>query len=113
MFSACAEMVRSMKHIVMLKTELSVEERNLLSVAYKNMIGARRASWRTISSLEQKEMEKKEDTVDKRRLGVITRYRKVIEDEMTEICTDVLKLLDEFLLPSSTSKENLIFFHKL
>lgn len=102
-----------MKHIVMLKTELSVEERNLLSVAYKNMIGARRASWRTVSSLEQKEMEKKEDTVDKRRLGVITSYRKVIEGELTEICTDVLKLLDEFLLPSSSSKENLVFFHKL
>jgi 14-3-3 protein epsilon len=35
--------------------ELTVEERNLLPVAYKNVIGARRASWRIISSIEQKE----------------------------------------------------------
>lgn len=38
--------------------ELTVEERNLLSVAYKNVIGARRASWRIISSIEGKETEK-------------------------------------------------------
>ncbi|KAL0361768.1 UNVERIFIED_CONTAM: 14-3-3-like protein 16R [Sesamum radiatum] len=37
------------------KEEMTVEERNLLSVAYKNVIGARRASWRIISSIEQKE----------------------------------------------------------
>ena len=29
------------------------QERNLLSVAYKNVVGARRSSWRVISSIEQ------------------------------------------------------------
>ncbi len=33
--------------------ELTVEERNLLSVAYKNLVGARRASWRILQSVEQ------------------------------------------------------------
>ena len=49
------EMVESMKSVARLDVELTVEERNLLSVAYKNVIGARRASWRIVSSIEQKE----------------------------------------------------------
>lgn len=48
-------MVSQMKSIASLDSELSIEERNLLSVAYKNVIGARRASWRIVSSIEGKE----------------------------------------------------------
>ena len=49
------EMLESMKSVATYDSELTVEERNLLSVAYKNVIGARRASWRIISSIEQKD----------------------------------------------------------
>lgn len=52
------EMITFMKGVVKLNPELAVEERNLLSVAYKNGIGSRRASWRIISSIEQKEESK-------------------------------------------------------
>ena len=48
------EMVDHMKAVAQQPQELTVEERNLLSVAYKNVIGSRRASWRVISSIEQK-----------------------------------------------------------
>ena len=47
-------MVEHIKSVAQFQQELSVEERNLLSVAYKNVIGSRRASWRVISSIEQK-----------------------------------------------------------
>lgn len=65
-------MVDSMKRVAQLDTELTVEERNLLSVAYKNVIGARRASWRIISSIEQKEESR---DASAKKLGEVKEYR--------------------------------------
>ena len=70
------EMVAEMKKVAKMahEEELSVEERNLLSVAFKNVVGARRSSWRIISSIEQKEESKgNEDHVAK-----IKNYRQVV-----------------------------------
>ena len=38
--------------------ELNLEERNILSVAFKNVVGTRRAAWRVLSSIEKKESNK-------------------------------------------------------
>lgn len=38
--------------------ELSIDERNILSVAFKNVVGTRRAAWRIISLIERKEAKK-------------------------------------------------------
>ena len=70
-FLIILEMVEAMKNVASLDVELTVEERNLLSVAYKNVIGARRASWRIISSIEQKEEHKGSED----KLGMIRSYR--------------------------------------
>lgn len=64
------EMLDSMKIVATYDTELTVEERNLLSVAYKNVIGVRRASWRIVSSIEQKEDDIKESLIRNYRLQV-------------------------------------------
>ncbi len=64
------EMLESMKSVATYDTELTVEERNLLSVAYKNVIGARRASWRIISSIEAKEEGTNENQVRTYRIQV-------------------------------------------
>merc|ERR1711957_342192 len=52
------EMASYMENVGKMPDELSVEERNLLSVAYKNAVGSRRAAWRIITSVENKEKSK-------------------------------------------------------
>ena len=69
------EMVTAMKAVASMDVELTVEERNLLSVAYKNVIGARRASWRIISSIEQKE----ENKAAEDKLKMIKAYRSQVQ----------------------------------
>ncbi|XVE85755.1 hypothetical protein DITRI_Ditri17bG0116400 [Diplodiscus trichospermus] len=103
------EMVESMKQVAKLNCELTVEERNLLSVGYKNVIGARRASWRIMSSIEQKEESKgNEDNVK-----LIKGYRQKVEEELSKICTDILEIIDKHLVPSSSSGEATVFYYKM
>ena len=89
--------------------ELTVDERNLLSVAYKNVVGTRRASWRIISSIEQKEESKGTD----KHVGTIRDYRQKIETELEKVCQDVLNVLDESLIPKAESGESKVFYHKM
>lgn len=103
------EMVVYMKKVAEMDVELTVEERNLLSVAYKNVIGARRASWRIISQIEQKEENKgNSNHVDK-----IREYRKKVELELFDICNDILTILDSHLIPSSQTGESKVFHYKM
>ena len=103
------EMVESMKSVAKLDVELTVEERNLLSVAYKNVIGARRASWRIISSIEQKE----ENKGNTQHVPRINEYRKKIEKELRGICDDILAVINEHLVPSAASPESKVFYFKM
>lgn len=78
------DMAAAMKAVTEGDIELSNEERNLLSVAYKNVVGARRSSWRVVSSIEQKT-----EGSDKKQ-QMVKEYREKIEKELKDICNDVL-----------------------
>ena len=77
------DMAAQMKAVTEEGNELSNEERNLLSVAYKNVVGARRSSWRVVCSIEQKTEEEKKQALSKG-------YKEEIEKELKDICNDVL-----------------------
>lgn len=103
------EMVEAMKNLAKLDVELTVEERNLLSVGYKNVVGARRASWRILSSIEQKEESKGNEQNVKR----IKEYRQKVELELTNICSDIMTVINEHLIPSATAGESTVFYYKM
>jgi len=104
-----SEMIEAMKNVATKENELTVEERNLLSVAYKNVIGARRASWRIISSLEQKEKMKGRES----KLEMIKNYRQLVEKELKDICNDILNVLDKHLINTARSGESKVFYYKM
>ncbi|CAG0915232.1 unnamed protein product [Notodromas monacha] len=101
------DMAGSMKQVTETGVELSNEERNLLSVAYKNVVGARRSSWRVISSIEQK------TEGSERKQQMAKEYREKVEKELREICYDVLGLLDKYLIPKASNPESKVFYLKM
>eukprot|EP01124_Arcella_intermedia_P020196 TRINITY_DN276_c0_g1_i1.p1 TRINITY_DN276_c0_g1~~TRINITY_DN276_c0_g1_i1.p1 ORF type:complete len:269 (-),score=59.28 TRINITY_DN276_c0_g1_i1:76-795(-) len=103
------EMVAAMKQVALLNTDLTVEERNLLSVAYKNVIGARRAAWRIISSIEQKEKSKGNEL----HVSAIKKYSAKIHAELNDIVADVMDVLDNHVIPNATNDEAKIFYYKM
>jgi len=68
------------------KAELSPDQRNLLSVAYKNVVGAKRSSWRMLSEDGQF------DEID---ADLILQYRKKIERELEGTCKAILEILKQ------------------
>ncbi|QQP57818.1 14-03-2003 protein zeta, partial [Caligus rogercresseyi] len=101
------DMAASMKSVTETGFELTNEERNLLSVAYKNVVGARRSSWRVISSIETK------TESSERKQQMAKEYREKVESELREICHDVLNLLDVYLIPKASNAESKVFYLKM
>ncbi|XP_047318022.1 14-3-3-like protein GF14 kappa [Impatiens glandulifera] len=106
------EMVTYMEKLVLGATSTgkpTVEERNLLSVAYKNVIGSLRAAWRIVSSIEQKEESRKNDE----HVSLVKDYRSKVESELSNVCGGILNLLDSNLIPLAKSSESKVFYLKM
>ena len=103
------DMLKHMKKVLDFGETLNIEERNLLSVAYKNAVGSRRTAWRVLSSIESKEESKGSEN-----LPILKDYKNTIEKELGKICKEIIELLDSNLI--SSAKENPqseVFYQKM
>lgn len=80
---------------------LGPEERNLLSVAYKNVIGLRRASWRALTG----ELETGGPQVQI--------FLDIVLEELVAISEDIIKLLEDHLIDSNSDTETNVFYLKM
>jgi len=102
------DMCKFVRKLVELKSEkgedLDVDERNLLSVAYKNVVGSKRASWRTLSGGF--------DDADEE---LLNKYKKLVENELEAICNEVLELLTNHLCKNveGNGDETEVFYLKM
>ena len=103
------DMVKLMKEVAQLQNcDLSIDERNLLSVAYKNSVGARRSSVRVISSMQQTNKSK-----DPEKQQAIDEYLKYVEKELQDFCLDAVNLVDSHLVKYAADPEAAVYYLKM
>ena len=104
------EMVQFLEDMVKQRDkDLNSDERNLLSIAYKNSISGLRSAVRTVLAYESKEKKKENSTF----LPYITEYKQQVEDELTKLCQGVLKTTDDQLLKKAEDDEAKVFYIKM
>ena len=86
--------------------DLTVDERNLLSVAFKNSITERRTAWRAFTAIAQKKSQQKY-------ADSIKNYKDKVVEEMQGICDQVVADIDTYYLPKAKDSESLVFFYKM
>jgi len=101
------DMANYMQEVTKTNNNLNQEVRNLLSVAYKNVVGARRSSWRVLSSLETKVSN------EEAKVNLARTYKAKVEAELTELCDTVLNLLNDYLIPNADENESKVFYMKM
>ncbi|PKU59760.1 14-3-3-like protein GF14 kappa [Dendrobium catenatum] len=89
--------------------EFAADERNLIAIAHKKMVDARRASWRKVVSVESQEGKLSSEFNPK----IVKSFRKRIEAELDEICGAIISLLGSHLIPSASTSEAKVFFLKM
>ena len=101
-----SDLISTIKEVANQVTEVTIAQRNLLKVGYKNVFTACRSSWRTICRLEAMETSRGEG----RKAALAKLYRAKIEKELIAVCVDALSLIDLILTTKTNSAEAKVFF---
>ena len=101
------DMVDFLREVINAKdSDFTTEERNLLSVGFKNLIGGKRTALRTIAAIEQNPKYSKYS-------DALTKYKRRIEDELFDQCILIVNLVKDKCLRVASNSESKAFFLKM
>jgi 14-3-3 protein epsilon len=103
------DMVDALKQVIKLNPDLNTDERNLLSVAYKNRVGSRRNGIRMVSAI----IEHEEGRGNTARVEQLQAYKATILQELEKACNELIGLVDTQLVPAAKGAETRVFYEKL
>jgi 14-3-3 protein epsilon len=86
--------------------DFTIDERNLLSVGFKNLIGSQRGAIRTIGAIEQNPKYQKFG-------DALAGYKKKIEKELYDKCMSIVNCVDQKCLKLAAEDESKAFFQKM
>ena len=101
------DMVDFLKPVIKEKAaSLTSDERNLLSVAFKNLVSQQRTAIRTIAAVEQNQKYQKFASG----MGA---YKKQVEEELYSNCDEIISTIKTTILPNISDDEPRAFFLKM
>jgi len=86
--------------------DVTADERNLISVAFKNLISSKRAACRTIAAIEQNPKYSKFG-------DALAKYKTEIEGQLISDCEKVIGIINDKVLAKSCENEAKAFFVKM
>ena len=98
-----------MKEVIDSDVKMDEEERNYLSVAYKNVAGSRRTAIRIFNHLR----ENARTTSNDLKLKICEDYIKKVRDEFRDISQEILDILTDKLIPEAQLVEAKVFYLKM
>jgi len=100
------DMTEFMKEVAGMGSPLSMDERTLLSKAFKNSVAARRTACRSLGAqLSQMEGSPVQASA--------AEYLKKVQTELIDKCNEIISILDKFLIPQAPETEAQVFYLKM
>ena len=102
------DMVTFLEEAISLKKgeDFTIDERNLLSVGFKNLIGSQRGAIRTIGAIEQNPKYQKFG-------DALAAYKKKIEKELYDQCMKIVNIVKNKCFGLASDDESKAFFYKM
>ena len=90
------------------KDDLTKDEKNIFYNSFKYIINSKRGAWRSSSYMEEKELKKPSE-----RITIIKNYKTILEEDIKNLCKNVINLITNFLLTKTILDESKIFYLRM